>query len=311
MDLIKQNKFIGWVIGVLIAINIITLTIIWIQSDKKNPRSIKDSGNASTSSVKLLQSEIGLTDDQAQKFQESQDTYRERNKITKDDLDSSKLLLADELFNPNSDPKRVDSIASRIGVLQSKVEITRFEHFKGLVKMCNNEQKEKLRPILREIYAKKGSPEKQDDKQRPGMKKESGELKSVLDDRREKRQNENRDDQEIKHDSEKSKNIDEEHRPPNPDDRSGPPTPEEKLKRYTKRLSLSPDQIEKVRNILETSRKKGEEFRANFKPGMSGFESEKNKTAKEEDDLIFRVLNEDQKTEYEKIVRNRMKRLKE
>ena len=88
MDFIKQNKFISFVIAILIALNVLTLSIIWIQSERKNQPAIKEPGNQPPGSVKLMQREIGLSDEQANNFEEMQKDLKASTKKLNDELDS-------------------------------------------------------------------------------------------------------------------------------------------------------------------------------------------------------------------------------
>ena len=82
MDLIKQNKFIGWVIAILIVLNIVSLSIIWIQSKNNNNYPQKDQSVSQPGPVKLIQKEIGMSDEQANKFTEMRKELQEKQRKT-------------------------------------------------------------------------------------------------------------------------------------------------------------------------------------------------------------------------------------
>jgi hypothetical protein len=282
MDLIKQNKFIGWVIAMLVALNILTLTIIWFQIDKKNRSPVNTDKKPAPGSVRLMQNEIGLSEDQVNKFQEMRSDHIKKTKDINDALDDLKIRVVDELFNPQSNQRRVDSIASKIGTLQSQLEIMRFEHFRALVQICNPEQKEKLHPILREVFSKKGPNDRAEIKSSEQRKRDKAEIKIGA----------------------------EENQPPKSEDRNAHPSKEQKLDRYAERLALTSDQIKKVDNILVFTRTKEEAFKSKFKPSPSEFDHAKDKIRKEEDEDIMRILNPDQKKEFENMMKNREKRIR-
>lgn len=282
MDLIKQNKISGWVIAIFVVLNLLSLTMIWMQKDRMVALSPKETGGSPPSSMQLMQREIGLSDEQVSKFQQIRSDHMEKTKRTNDELDYLKLSLVDELFNSQSDQKRIDSIAAKIAVLQSQLEIMRFEHFGALVQICNPEQKEKLHPILREVFSKKGPNKKTEIKSPEQKKRNKSEIKIGT----------------------------EENRPPRSENRNAPPSKEQKLDRYAERLNLTSDQIKTVDNILTSTRSKEEAFKSNFKPSPSEFELEKEKIRKEEDGDIMRILNPDQKKEFENMMKNREKRIR-
>ncbi|MCX6138093.1 MAG: periplasmic heavy metal sensor [Ignavibacteriales bacterium] len=283
MDLIRQNKFIGWVVALLVGLNLLTLTMIWIQSERRNPPPLRDSGNSPASPVPMLQRELELTADQTDKFQGVWRNHQEKTKEISEARDNLKRLMTDEIFSSTPDKQRVDSLASGIGSLEARMEILRYEHFRLLAQICTSEQKTQLGAILREIIRRKGPTGTPDLKPQQQRSKAPATLKN------------NRD-------------IEERQRPPRPDDRQGPPTALQKLDRYAERLSLSPDQIKKVKDILALSRTKEEKFKSQSRPSPADFEIEKQKVRNEEDESIVSILNPRQKVEFEEMVRNRGKK---
>ncbi len=277
MDLIKQNKFISWVIAVLVVLNMVTLAIIWVQSNNGNVPKVVDNAIPPDNSVKLIQKEIGLSGDQTQQYQDMRSDFQTKTKELNDELNSLKLRIADEIFKTNPDKKFVDSAASRIGTLQSKIEVIRFEHFRSLVQICDAGQKDKLQPVLKEVFGKK----KPVDNPEPKPLREA--VKTF----------------------EKNSAAEQDNERIRPDDRQGPPSREEKLEKYAKRLSLSPEQMEQARNIFNTSHAKAAKLRALRDPDPGVIEAEKQKIRHEEDDAIMKILNREQKTEFERMLAKR------
>ena len=279
MDLIKQNKFISWVIAVLVVLNLSALTMVYIQSRKTPPAPLKEINNPIGSPVSLMQHEIGLSEDQAQKYQDMRKEHMEKIKEINDQVDASKLCIADEIFAKNPDEKKVDTLAAKIGMLQAKIEVMRFEHFRDLINICNNEQKEKLHPILRDVFGKK-PPNDENNMKSPGRK---GKNNSIM-------------------------NIQDDQVSPPRDERTGPPSKEEKVNHYAERLSLNPGQIKKVNAILSNDEAKRESFKSKLNHGQHISDTDRNAMLKEEDESILSILNPEQKKEFEKMIINRGKR---
>ena len=210
-----------------------------------------------------------------------------------------KLYMADEIFNPGTDEKIADSLAKILGLYESRLEFMRYKHFRALVNICNNEQREKLRPIIKELYSKKGQKDKPAPTGEPGRMREPEKYKEKNRDREPKERLAN-----------PPKVEDERQRqnPPTQENRPAPPNSEEKLNRYTEKLSLTPVQIMKVKEILSVSRKKGEALRSKRDPDPSEIEREKEKIRNEEDGNILQILNPEQKTVFEKMIGNRGKK---
>jgi Spy/CpxP family protein refolding chaperone len=287
MDLIRQNKFIGWIITILVVLNLLSLTMVWMQRERAIAPPQKESGSAPPGSVQLLQHEIGLSDEQVNKFQIMRSDHMEKTKIVNDELDRLKLQLVEEIFAPVIADNRVDSITARIGVLQTQVERMRYDHFKSLVQICTPEQKEKLQPILREVFGKKGPNEKPASGRSERRMNDRAGTTAGIEERRASRT--------------------EEGRPPRQEERNGPPSREEKLNRYARRLSLTADQLKKLDDILTSTRAQEEAFKLKFKPTPSEFDHEKERIRSTEDEAVKRILNPDQKKGFEEMVKNREK----
>jgi Spy/CpxP family protein refolding chaperone len=279
MDLIKQNKLIGWVIVLLVVLNLSTLTTVWILWDREGAVEKKEGTDVPVKSISLMQSELGLSPEQTKTFQDLQAIYLEKSKPLNDKIEANKLRIADEIFKASPNEKEVDSLSANIGTLQSRIEVIRFEHFRDFVKVLTPEQKEKLNPILRELYARKGPreqsvlPPPQQNNTGSGSQKGTENIRPVGE----------------------------------PKDKPTPPSLDEKVDRYAQRLSLTSEQIAEARNILKSTKEKEESYKSKFNPTPEEFEQEKIKIHKEEDDTIRKILSEKQKIEFELMIKHRIK----
>jgi Spy/CpxP family protein refolding chaperone len=286
MDWIKQRTFQNWVIGLLVALNLLALTIVWIQSSGQEPAPAREPRKPGGVSVALLQRELNLTADQVAQYNRLRAEQMEAIRVCNDELDSLKLRLADMVFDPPSGRVEAESTAARIGLLQSQLEILRFRHFSALAEICNEQQKERLRPILREVLGRKG----------PGEKPAPGSGPEGV------RPPEPQPEREGSHEAVRQRG---ETQPPRGEERRGPPSLEEKVSRYVQRLSLTAEQAAGVEEIFKTTRASEEAFRSQGHPTEEEFEREKERLRTREDQSVLKILNADQKAEFEKMMRNR------
>jgi Spy/CpxP family protein refolding chaperone len=284
MDLINQNKFKNWLIIVLLAINLITVSVIWIQITKKNEPQQVVQDNRPSESVNLLKKALDLNEDQTKQLEKMRTDQFDQSKKYNDRLNDLKKQLAEELFKESPDTTLANTKAKEIGDLQSKVESIRFKHFKELLAICTPEQKEKLKPILVELFGRKPP------KDELNTNKNSNDRRGDQLPEDKKRIERNNDTSQIFHEG-----------------KPAPPTVDEKLAKYSQRLNLTKMQEQKVRDILLLTMQKGEELRSRKNPDRSEIESEKEKLRNEEDNSIKRILNEDQKQEFDKMISKRMK----
>lgn len=279
MDLTNQNKLKNLLIIALLVLNLLTVSIIWMQTSKRNEALPIEKDKRASESVNLIKKTLDLNEEQTQQLEKIRTYPLEQSKKYNDRLNELKKQLAEELFKDKSDTTLANSKAKEIGELQSKVEMIRFSHFKELIAICTPEQKEKLKPIVIELFGRK--PPKDKPKERIP----------------------NNDNKKNKYPPGKGIRETERETPKDlRDDKSVPPSIEEKLAKYSKRLKFSDEQEQKVRDVLLISKEKGEQLRSRVNPNPNEIEIEKEKIRKEEDESIIKILSEDQKKEFAKMI---------
>jgi len=303
MDWITQRTFQNWVIGVLVALNLGLLAFVWFQSDRKDVPPPRGPRNAPGFSVQLMQQELGLSPPQVAHYEKLRTEQMEMMKAVNDELDSLKLQLVDDMFDPPSTPGSLDSAIARVGMLQAKLEMLRFRHFSALAQVCDAGQKERLRPILKEVFGRRGpaAPSSHSENARPVPRPGA----------EERRQSTRAG--EVPHDDRGQKQFKRPRENQGPvgrqddrgEERPAPPSLEEKLDRYTERLSLTAQQRESVEKILSATREQEESFKARVRPSRDEFEREKQRLRTQEDDSIMRLLDHGQKSEFKKMISKR------
>jgi len=282
MDLVNQDKFKNWLIIALFAINVFTLSIIWMQIAGKKEPDRNDQNPPQTESSGLVRKALELDDVQADKFNRIRALQREQAKKMNDSLDILKKEMADELFKTSPDSVLAAAKAKKIGELQYKLEYARFANFKHLLEISTPEQREKLKPVIIDLFGRRPPQENP---------------KNLPKDKPDQRKNEQPDRQQ------------QERQMPNNDkgQQGQPPSIEERLVRYSERLSLTPEQVEKVKEVLQSTKQRGEQLRKrqNHDPAM--VDSEKLKIRKDEDTAIMKLLTDEQKKEFARMVENRNK----
>jgi Spy/CpxP family protein refolding chaperone len=213
-------------------------------------------------SILLLQKVLSLDTRQVAQAESIMASRRELSRSASERATEVKRQLAEELFKEVPDTALARVLAGQVGELQSTIELVRFQHFLSLVKVCTPEQRSKLKPILIEVFGRKPPKEEAVETKRPGDDRRIG---------------------------------------PKQTEHTGPPSMEEKLARYTERLHLSADQVEKVREILGRSHEKGETMRQGSDPDQPGPGTSREEMRKEEDVRIMEILRPEQKSEFERM----------
>jgi Spy/CpxP family protein refolding chaperone len=283
MDWVNQSKFRNWLIAALLVINLLTLSILWMQTTRTNEPQAKEQAPRASESAGLLKRALDFDEGQAKQSDSMRSNQLERSRAYNERLAALKRQLSDELFKEHPDTALVNLQAKEIGELQSTVEMIRFNYFKELLAICTPEQKNKLKPIVAELFGRKPP------KDEPQVKIPRSNQKEEPPSR--------------------DKNIRESGDRPEPprQDKLGPPSVGEKLAKMSERLNFTSDQATKIRAILSTMKEENERLRKRVNPDQNEIQNEKEKLRKKEDDLIMKVLDENQKKEFTRMIMKRGK----
>lgn len=282
MDWITQNKFIKWLIGILLVANILTISIIWmltLRNQSTAPQHTNEKTRPSES-VNLMEKELNLTIDQTKQYEILRQQHLERSKNFDEKKTDLKRQIAGEVFKAKPDTTLVDSLTKKIGLLEVELEKLRFVHFKEFVSIISPEQKEKFKPLLLAVYDRKPS----GDEGNKNKRKEQQKIKEV-------------NKPQLKTDETQEKSSD--------DRKLEPPPPEEKTNKYAERLNLTNEQVNRLKIILEESKKRNRDLKNKYPSNSQEFLSEKEWTREEEDRKIVNMLDDEQKKEFERMVSKR------
>jgi Spy/CpxP family protein refolding chaperone len=285
MDWVRQDAVKAWLILGLIVLNLIAVSIIWMQTSQR--QAPPEQPSRPSDSIVLLQKVLALDAHQVVRAESIMTSRRELSKDANERAAEIKRQLAEELFKDIPDTALARKMAGQIGELQSAIEWVRFRHFLSLVAVCTPEQRTKLRPILIEVFGRKPPKEEAGEVRRLGNGRQIELPQGAGEPERPGTRNERRQGPEVAG--------------PREDERPGPPSMEEKLARYTERLKLSADQVEKVRGILDRSREKGKGMKQETRPDQPGARGSREEMRKEEDARIMEILRPEQKQEFERM----------
>ncbi len=150
MKLFNENNFSKIIIAVLLVINIIALFLIWNQSSRKPipPPPLK---NNSVRAVGLMKDQLNLTQVQTKEFRTLRREHFAKVNIISDSILTLKKQIIDQIFSEKPDTSRVNKLAKQIGVYQSEIEKSIFNHFEKFSLILTKDQKEKLHRVLNSL----------------------------------------------------------------------------------------------------------------------------------------------------------------
>ncbi len=292
MDWIDQNRLKTGLIIFLLALNVITVSIIWMQTSKSRASAASEQQDRRPSeSATVMKSALNLTDEQTARFTEMLADYREQTKTDNDRLVTLKSRLADSLFTRSLDTAMVSTTAKEVGETQARIEKSRFWYFREFLAICTPAQQEKLKPILLELFGRRPPSEEPGEgqpQQRPPKQAEPTD-------------NEGEDKTNVQDAVGRKELIS----PPPKPGHGGPPSVDEKLSKYATSLNLTGAQERQVRAILQDAQQQGEELRKRQNPDPKAIEEERKKVRQEEDQRILKVLDERQHAIFKEMIDKR------
>jgi Spy/CpxP family protein refolding chaperone len=285
MDWVNQNKLKTALIVVLLALNILTLGTIWMQMAGSSSRPAAEPDVRPAEPAPLMKEALNFSDAQLGQYEKLRTQLRDQSKQDNERLTELKTQLGADVFADKNDTVAAAAKSTEIGRLEAKVEFARYTHFRSLAAICTPEQKEKLKPILAQLFGRKPPREESV----VGSKPDNTAGRTQRGAQGDQRKNENDDQQ----------------RSPQTDHQQGPPSIGEKLAKYTERLKLTAQQSVQVQAVLSTSYQRAEQLRSEPHPERGAVEAEKERIRKDEDSGIMKILTSDQKSEFEKMIEHR------
>jgi Spy/CpxP family protein refolding chaperone len=284
-DIYTRNRLINRFILILVILNLALLATIWyprlIPAKKEAVEPTKqDKQNRVKSSerlVRFLERELNFTREQGDKFLQLREEHFQKTDQLRRQIDDLRKKMMDHLLETEPGTAEVEKLAVEMGQKMSEHEKVVFYHFIELMEICDAEQKQKYRTLLREILhrlapPKRPPPQKAHQPPPPGDRREEPHLRE----------------------------------PPKQRHRPGPMKVENHLRRLRHQLGLTGSQMEKIRSIVESAMEKLEKIPSD--PRYKSHEERreaKNRVHQWEDSQIEALLTDQQKIRYREMKKRR------
>lgn len=280
-DIYTRNRLINWSVLILVILNLILLATIWyprlIPMKKKEAAPTKQEKHKRVKSderfVRFLERELNFTREQVNKFRQLRKEHFQKADQLRHKMDRLRKGMMDHLLEAVPDTTEVEKLAAEMGQNISEHEKLVFNHFLDIMRICDENQKQKYRTLLSEILHQFGPRKKihpKKDHHPPphrGRKKENG-LKRL---------------------------PDQEHRP-------GPMELEKHLRYLRHKLRLTDSQSEKIKTVMKLTLKKLGKIESNprYKDHEKRREAE-NQVFQWKDSQIQTLLTDQQKILYQEM----------
>lgn len=150
MNYFKNNKTANLLITILIILNVSLMVFIFVQYDMWKT-AVKKNESKQERTSHIMKESLNLSESQQNLFRESGQAYFEQMKKISPEIKKLKRNLYEEIFEINPNKDKINEILEELSVQHKELEIAKFEHFQELKEICNPEQEEKLKEVIKSM----------------------------------------------------------------------------------------------------------------------------------------------------------------
>ena len=160
MDIFTKKRFIGFLIALLVTLNLTLLGTLWIHYLRPPPHGWPPSPESREAEIAhFFVAELHMTPEQEGSLRALQKQFFARVDPIQREVNDLRRRIIDESFNDPPDTTRVEALANEIGLKEAQKERLLCGHFQEIKKICEPEQKEKLESLVQELFKIAGPPE--------------------------------------------------------------------------------------------------------------------------------------------------------
>ncbi len=150
MNYFKENRWITWLVAVLVILNISTLAMLWMQNSRQHRG--KDRMERRGDKKNRMAKALNLTDSQVQQFESLKEAHREVVNELRKNIGEKKALKMEALTTNPGDITSLSELDQAIGNLHVEMQQSLNQHYNDLRAICNDEQKELLKERFKKIF---------------------------------------------------------------------------------------------------------------------------------------------------------------
>lgn len=151
MDFIRRNKLLGGAVIVLVIFNAALLVFLWLGRLENNRMN-----NGPEAKGRFLEESLSLSPEQIDQLEILKAAHFKRINQYQRDFNEARRQLHGLLMTENSDQK-AKALSVKMGNIQSKIEISTFDHFASIRAICTPEQQQTFDRIISEVLRKEPS----------------------------------------------------------------------------------------------------------------------------------------------------------
>lgn len=145
----RINRILLWLNLVLLLIITSAIVTFLIMRSSSSGRQITNP--VEMNSMEMLRTELELNDEQYAKVLVENDRTLRTYNLVLDMMCEANVAMIEELARPESDPVVLDSLARKVGTLNTSLRRHTSDYFVNLKAICNDAQQQKLTLIFKQM----------------------------------------------------------------------------------------------------------------------------------------------------------------
>jgi len=152
MDYIKRNKLLLSIIGVLVILNLATVSFILFAPKPLGPPP------GGEPPERFMEHELGFSPEQRNRYTELREDFFREGRGRAEAQAKAREALFDLMKKQNASEGEIRQMASVIGNIETERSIDLYRHFRAIRAICTPDQQRKFDTMIGEILMKLGRP---------------------------------------------------------------------------------------------------------------------------------------------------------
>ena len=154
MPTLKNNHWLSIATLILLAANIVTLTMLWTHKKHGDDGKKPPQGPV----FEFLTKELQLNEEQQAAFKQLRDQHQAIQNQFRDSTRKAKDALFSLLQQPNVSDSLLQEYSKRATAFDQQLDIVTFRHFQQVRALCNATQQKKFDAIIKDAMSRMGGP---------------------------------------------------------------------------------------------------------------------------------------------------------
>lgn len=158
MDIFKQKRFLGFMVGLLVVLNVALLTLLWLGRPANRP-GLPGGRKMQTDRPpmeQMLRQELGFDDQQIRTYLDLREKHQQQFVKLNGQMQQVKKQMFDQVFEENPDSTLSTELLEKSVQLQQQIDRITYAHLLALKNLCKADQQGQLKKLVAEVFKMNG-----------------------------------------------------------------------------------------------------------------------------------------------------------